>query len=214
MAKKKVAILISGRGSNMAALIDAAHAPDYPAEIALVLSNRPEALGLTIAREADIPTQAISHKVFETRASFDAVVDVALSTRNVDFVCLAGFMRIFTDAFVEKWRGKMLNIHPSLLPSFKGSRVLQESHAAGLAISGCTVHFVVPELDAGPIVGQAAVPVLANDTVDTMAERILGAEHKLYPACLRLLCEGKVALQGSRAAFAGSTPPALWIAGS
>jgi len=213
--KKRVAILISGRGSNMAALIKAAKASDYPAEIALVLSNRPEAPGLTIAREAGIATQAINHRVFESRAAFDNVVNIALSTRNVDVVCLAGFMRIFTEEFVEKWRGRMINTHPSLLPSFKGThgkKVHEEVLAAGAAISGATVHFVTPELDGGPIIGQAAVPVRASDTLRSLEERVLTAEHALYPLCLKLLCEDRVALDHGRAAFIdGADPIALWL---
>ena len=208
---KRVAVLISGRGSNMAALMDAAKAPGYPAEIALVLSNRPEAPGLTIARDAHIPTQAINHRSFETREAFDNVVDIALSTRNIDVVCLAGFMRIFTSQFIDKWRGKIVNTHPSLLPSFRGTNVHQQVLAAGVAISGATVHFTVPELDAGPIIGQAAVPVRAGDTPQTLEARVLKAEHALYPQCLKLLCEGKVSLDGAKATFVGAMPPALWI---
>lgn len=209
--KKKVAILISGRGSNMAALIEAAKAPDYPAEIALVLSSRPEAPGLTIAREQGVPTQAIDHKFFESRAAFDTVVDVGLKTREIELVCLAGFMRIFTDAFVEKWLGRIINIHPALLPSFKGRRAHELAIEAGVAISGCTVHFTVPELDSGPIIGQAAVPVHTGDTPQSLEARVLKAEHRLYPMCLRLLCAGAVRLEGDRAVFSGAEAPALWL---
>lgn len=212
--KKRVAILISGRGSNMAALIDAAKAPDFPAEIALVLSSRPEAPGLTIARDQGIATQAIDHRVFETRAAFDNVVDVGLRARDIGIVCLAGFMRIFTDAFIEKWHGRIVNIHPSLLPAFKGRHPHRLALEAGVAISGCSVHFTIPELDAGPIIGQAAVPVHTGDTEPTLEARVLEAEHKLYAQCLRLLCEGKVKLAGNRAVFAtGAAPPALWFPG-
>ena len=212
MTKKRVAILISGRGSNMAALIQAAKAPDFPAEIALVLSSRPEAMGLTIAREQQgVPTQAIDYRVFETRAAFDNVVDISLRQRDIEVVCLAGFMRIFTDAFAEKWRGKMINIHPSLLPAFKGRKPHQLALEAGVAISGCSVHFTVPELDAGPIIGQAAVPVHRKDTAAALEARVLKAEHELYPQCLKLLCEGKVKLEGERAVFAsGVEAPAFW----
>ena len=210
--KKKIAILISGRGSNMAALIEAAKAPDFPAEIALVLSSRPEAAGLTVARDQGVPTQAINYRVFENRAAFDNVVDVGLKTRDIDIVCLAGFMRIFTDAFVEKWRGRIINIHPSLLPAFKGRAVHHNALDAGVAISGCSVHFTVPELDAGPIIGQAAVAVRRDDTEATLEARVLKAEHKLYPQCLRLVCEDKVKLDGDRAVFApGIEAPAFWL---
>ena len=195
----------------MAALIDAAKASDFPAEIALVLSNRPEAAGLSIVQGRGIPAQAIDHRTFEARAAFDSEVDKALRRQGIEYVCLAGFMRIFTDAFVEKWRGKIINIHPSLLPAFKGRNVHKAALAAGVAISGCSVHFTVPELDAGPIVGQAAVPVRRGDTETTLEARVLEAEHQLYPQCLRLLCEDKVRLEGERAVFApGVEAPAFW----
>lgn len=211
MSKKRVAILISGRGSNMAALIAAAKAPDFPAEIALVLSSRPEAMGLTIARAQGVPTQAINYRVFETRAAFDNVVDIALHTRDIEIVCLAGFMRIFTDAFAGKWRGRIINIHPSLLPAFKGRTPHKLALEAGVAISGCSVHFTVPELDSGPIIGQAAVPVRRSDTEESLEARVLKAEHELYPQCLKLLCEDKVRLDGERAVFAsGAEAPAFW----
>ena len=209
--KKKAAILISGRGSNMAALIEAAKAPDFPAQIALVLSNRPEAPGLTIARSQSILAQAIDHRTFESRAAFDDAVDAALRARDIEIVCLAGFMRIFTNAFAEKWRGRIINIHPSLLPAFKGRHVHKAALDAGVAISGCSVHFTVPELDAGPIIGQAAVPVKRGDTEAVLEARILDAEHHLYAQCLRLVCEDKVKLEGDRAVFArGVEAPAFW----
>jgi phosphoribosylglycinamide formyltransferase-1 len=210
--KRRVAILISGRGSNMAALIEAAKSPDYPAEIALVLTNRPEAPGLTLAREAGIPTQAINHKSFENRAAFDNVVDIGLKTRNIEIVCLAGFMRIFTNDFVEKWLGRIINTHPALLPSFKGTHVHEAALGAGVAISGATAHFTTAALDAGPIIGQAAVPVRVGDTPETLEARVLKAEHKLYPLCLKLVCEEKVLLEGNRAVFKGAEPPAFWAA--
>jgi phosphoribosylglycinamide formyltransferase 1 len=211
MEKKRVAILISGRGSNMAALIEATKASEYPAEIALVLSSVPEARGLTIAREQGVATQAINHRVFEHRTAFDSVVDIALTTRNIDIVCLAGFMRIFTEAFVEKWRGRMINTHPALLPSFKGTRVHEQVLAAGVAISGATVHFVIPALDSGPIIGQAGVPVRADDTPQSLEARVLKAEHKLYPMCLKLVCEEKAALDRDRTRFTATEPIALWL---
>lgn len=201
MMKKRVAILISGRGSNMAALIAAAKAADYPAEIALVISNIETAAGLETARTAGVATKFISHKVFASREEFDAAVDSALVAARIDLVCLAGFMRIQSEGFVRKWEGRMINIHPSLLPAFKGTRVHEQAIAAGVTITGCTVHFVVPQLDSGPIIAQAAVPVLPGDTAETLAARVLEQEHKLYPAALKLLAEGKVALRDGCAVF-------------
>ena len=197
----RTAILISGRGSNMAALIEAARAHDFPAEIALVFSNVESAEGLKIASAAGVATKVISHKVFESREEFDAAVDAALRAAGIELICEAGFMRIHSESFMRKWEGRMLNIHPSLLPAFKGLRVQQQALDAGVKISGCTVHFMVPELDSGPIIAQAAVPVLADDTAETLAARILIEEHKLYPAALRLVAEGKVVLRDGRAVF-------------
>lgn len=194
MSKKRVAVLISGRGSNLQSLLDAAAAPDYPAEVVLVLSNRPNAPGLERARSTNVPTNVIDHRTFGTgetaRTDFDSALSTAIEEANVDFVCLAGFMRILTDAFVERWRGKLINIHPSLLPSFKGLDVHQRMIASGVKIAGCTVHFVTEEMDGGPIIGQSAVPVLPGDDAETLAARILAEEHRLYPACLRLLANG------------------------
>jgi phosphoribosylglycinamide formyltransferase-1 len=198
--KKRIAILISGRGSNMMALIEAARAPGYPAEIALVVSNRPQAPGLERARAAGLEALAIDHKSFATREAFDAAVDAALREAGIDLVCQAGFMRIQSTAFATGWLGRQINIHPSLLPSFKGLHPQQQALDAGVRIAGCTVHFVTPELDAGPIIAQAAVPVLPGDTAATLADRILTAEHKLYPLALRLVASGedggRVLLQG------------------
>ncbi len=198
MKKVRTAILISGRGSNMAALIEAARAADFPAQIALVFSNVETAEGLKIAAAAGIATKVVSHKVFASREEFDAAIDAALTAAGVELICEAGFMRIHSEGFVRKWEGRMLNIHPSLLPAFKGLRVQQQALDAGVKISGCTVHFMVPELDSGPIIAQAAVPVLDGDTADTLAARILVEEHKLYPAALRLVAEGRVRLENGR----------------
>lgn len=200
-AKKRVAVLISGRGSNLKALIDAARAADYPAQIALVFSNIETAQGLQIAHDANIPTKVISHKVFASREEFDMAVDAALRAAQIDLVCQAGFMRIQTEGFTRKWEGRMLNIHPSLLPAFKGIRVQQQAIDAGVKISGCTVHFVVAELDSGPIIAQAAVPVLQGDTAQTLAERILVEEHRIYPQALCDVAAGRVRLTGGRAVF-------------
>jgi phosphoribosylglycinamide formyltransferase-1 len=197
--KKRVAVLISGRGSNLKSLIEAARAPDYPAQIALVVSNKEDAGGLALAREAGIATQVISHKLFGSREEFDAAIDAALTEAKIALVAEAGFMRIHSEWFATKWAGKLLNIHPSLLPAFPGIHVHQQALDAGVKISGCTVHFLTPELDSGPIIAQAAVPVLPGDTADTLAARILAEEHKLYPAALRLVAEGKAKLENGRA---------------
>ena len=196
--KKRVAILISGRGSNMMALVEAARAADYPAEMALVISNRPDAPGLQRAQSAGIKALAIDHKGYATREAFDAAVEAALAENGIDLVCHAGFMRIQSTAFAARWLGRQLNIHPSLLPSFKGLNPHKQALDAGVRISGCTVHFVTPELDSGPIVAQAAVPVLSGDTPDTLADRILVAEHRLYPFALRLVASGRARLESGR----------------
>lgn len=204
-AKKRVAILISGRGSNMASLVAAAAAPDYPAKIALVLSNRPDAQGLERARSAGIEARVVDHAAFgkgpDGRASFESALDAALDAAGIDLVCLAGFMRLLTGPFVERRRGRLLNVHPSLLPAFKGLDTHARALAAGVRIAGCTVHFVSAEMDGGPIVGQAAVPVLQDDDEERLAARILAAEHRLYPACLRLVASGAARLDGGRVVF-------------
>ncbi|WP_338723750.1 phosphoribosylglycinamide formyltransferase [Devosia sp. XK-2] len=195
--KKRVAILISGRGSNMAALIEAAKASDYPAEIVGVFSNKDAAPGLDFARARGIAVASLSHKNFASRELFDAEVERILQTWNADFVCLAGYMRIFSNAFAERWTGRMLNIHPSLLPRHKGLHPQQQALDAGDSESGCTVHWVTPELDAGPTILQRRVPILPGDTADTLAERILVEEHIAYPQALAMLARGEVALDRS-----------------
>ncbi|MFC4171665.1 phosphoribosylglycinamide formyltransferase [Microvirga sp. GCM10011540] len=201
MSRRRVAILISGRGSNMASLMEAARAPDYPAEIALVLSNRPDAEGLERARAAGIETLAIDHKAHASRESFEQALDSALRERGIEFICLAGFMRVLTDWFVESWAGRMINIHPSLLPLFRGIHTHRRALEEGVLVHGCTVHFVVPELDAGPIVAQAAVPVVPGDTEESLAKRILVQEHLLYPKALDLICSGRARLEAGRVVF-------------
>jgi len=203
MAKLRLAVLISGRGSNLQALIDAAAAPDYPAEIALVLSNRPTAAGLGRAAAAGLPTDVIDHTRFATRAEFDAALDAALRARAVELVCLAGFMRLLTPAFVAAWSDRMINIHPSLLPSFKGLHTHERALAAGVRFTGCTVHYVRPEMDEGPIIVQAAVPIRADDDADTLATRVLAAEHHCYPMAVRWIAEGRVRIEGDRALIDG-----------
>lgn len=198
MARKRVAILISGRGSNMAALIEAARARDYPAEIVLVISNRPRAKGLALAQAAGIATAVVDHKTFPRRAEFDAALERELANAKADIICLAGFMRVLTDAFVKHWYGKMLNIHPSLLPAFRGVDTHRRALHAGVKTHGATVHFVVPELDAGPMVMQEEVPVLEDDTEARLAARVLKAEHRIYPAALKMLAAGKLRIEGER----------------
>jgi phosphoribosylglycinamide formyltransferase-1 len=195
MARKRVAILISGRGANMAALIAAAKNPGYPAEIALVLSNRPEAGGLRRATAEAIATAVVDHTEFgKDREAFERTVQTHLETQGVDIVCLAGFMRLFTPSFVLRWTSRMINIHPALLPSFKGLHTHERALEAGVKIHGATVHFVVPEVDSGPIIAQAAVPVLDGDTPDALAARVLAAELRLYPLALGLVASGKSSL--------------------
>jgi len=198
MSKKRVAVLISGRGSNMTALIEAAKASDYPAEIALVVSNRPEAPGLIRAREEGITTAVVDHKLFgEDREAFERALDDALAAHRIGLVCLAGFMRRLSPWFVQRWRGKMLNIHPALLPEFKGLHTHRRALEAGVKRHGATVHFVVPEVDAGPIVEQASVAVREGDTEDTLAARVLEIEHRIYPRALRALAEGRASIASS-----------------
>ncbi len=199
MARARTAVLISGRGSNLKSLLAAHAAQDFPAQIVLVISNVESAVGLGVAQAANIPTKAISHKSFETREAFDAAMDAALREAKIELVCEAGFMRIHSDWFVRRWEGKLLNIHPSLLPAFKGIGVHQQVLDAGVKITGCTVHFIVAELDSGPIIAQTAVPVLPGDTTQTLAARVLEEEHKLYPQALRLVAEKKVRLENGRA---------------
>jgi len=197
--RKRVAILISGRGSNMTALIDAAGDADFPAEIALVVSNRPDAKGLAFAQARGIATAVVDHRAFPSREAFEDALAAKLRAASIDIVCLAGFLRMLTAYFVEPWRGRMLNIHPSLLPEFKGLDTHARALAAGAKIHGCTVHFVVPELDSGPIVLQARVPVVEGDDEDSLAERVLSAEHRIYPAALKLVAEGKVTVDAPAA---------------
>lgn len=212
MPRKRVAILISGRGSNMAALIAAATEPSYPATIALVVSNRADAAGLQRAAEAGIATLVIDHKQFgKDRAGFERALDERLSAARIDFVCLAGFMRLLTPWFVAKWEGRMINIHPALLPSFKGLDTHERALAAGVKLHGASVHFVTAETDSGPLIVQAAVPVRDADTPETLAARVLTAEHRIYPLALRWLAEGRLTVVGSRCklAEAGSSDAML-----
>ena len=199
--KVRCAVLISGRGSNLAALVAACRAPEFPAAIVLAISNVESAEGLRHADEAGIPTRVISHSNHDSREAFDDAINGTLREHEVSLVCEAGFMRIHSDKFVRLWEGRLINIHPSLLPAFKGTRVHQQVLDAGVRVSGCTVHFIVPEVDSGPIIAQAAVPVQIGDTVGSLSSRVLEAEHKLYPEALRLVAEGRVKLENGRAVF-------------
>ena len=199
MKKKRVAILISGRGSNMMALVEAAVAPDFPAEIALVLSNRPDAAGLDWASSRGIPVAAVDHKTFgKDREAFERAMQGVLEDNSIDLVCLAGFMRVLTPWFVAQWQGRMLNIHPALLPSYRGLHTHERALEDGVKIHGCTVHFVVPEMDAGPIILQAAVPVEDSDDADALAARVLTQEHRIYPQALALVAADKLRIEGNR----------------
>lgn len=212
---KKVAILISGSGSNMQALIQAAAAPDYPAEIVAVISNIPTATGLARAANDGIPTHVLDHTLFDSREAYDDALHALIMTTGAEIVCLAGFMRILTPEFVNRWTGQMLNIHPSLLPSYRGLHTHRRALADGITITGCTVHFVVPELDAGPAIIQAAVPVLSSDDEKTLAARVLIAEHRIYSQALRLVAEGKTSLNSEgrilRTAETGEDTPSYLI---
>ena len=208
MRRLKLAVLISGRGSNLQALIDAAAAPDYPAEIALVIANRPDAQGLARATAAGLATRVIDHTAFPDRAAFDAALDAALRAQAIELVCLAGFMRLLTDGFVTAWQDRMINIHPSLLPAFKGLHTHARAPAAGVRVAGCTVHFVRPQMDEGPIIVQAAVPVLPDDTADALAARVLAAEHRCYPAAVRWIAEGRLRVVERRVVIDGAVAAA------
>jgi len=220
MARVRTGVLISGRGSNLAALIAAARAPGHPAEIALVVSNRADAAGLEHATAAGIEHRAIDPRAHASpdraaaRASFDAALSETLEAAGIELVCLAGFMRVLTGAFVARWRDRLINIHPSLLPAFPGLDTHARALAAGVKLHGCTVHFVREEVDRGPIVGQAAVPVLADDTPERLASRVLAVEHRLYPACLRLVAEGRAEVVGERVRIeqpCGALDGAAWL---
>lgn len=210
--KLRTAILISGRGSNMTSLIAAAKSPDFPAEIVLVLSNKPDAPGLVSAKAQGFATAAVDHKIYAGREAFEASLQAILTAHRIDFICLAGFMRLLTASFTQAWHGRMINIHPALLPSYKGLHTHERALADGVKIHGCTVHYVVPDMDAGPIIAQAAVPVLDDDTPDTLGARVLAQEHVIYPLALKLAAGGLVHYEGQRVLGAVSqAQPALVV---
>jgi phosphoribosylglycinamide formyltransferase-1 len=203
----RTAILISGRGSNMKALIAFGQRPNAGAGIALVVSNRPEAGGIEIARAAGIETAVIDHRAYPDRGGFEQALDDALTEAGIELVCLAGFMRLLSPWFVERWRDRLLNIHPSLLPAFKGLHTHERALAAGVRVHGCSVHLVRAELDDGPILVQGVVPVRQDDTEDSLAARVLEAEHRCYPLALDLMASGNVRIDGDRLTITGGTPP-------
>lgn len=205
MSRKRVAVLISGRGSNMAALIEAAKADDYPAEIALVVSNRPSAAGLETARKVGIAAEVVDHTGFgKDRAGFERALQALLEQHRIELICLAGFMRILTADFVNRWQNRLLNIHPALLPAFKGLDTHRRALQAGVKIHGATVHFVVPEMDSGPIIAQGAVAVHEDDSEYTLSARVLAVEHRIYPLALRLVAEGRVQIEDGRCRVTGA----------
>lgn len=207
MARLRIGVLISGRGSNLQALIDAAADPAFPAEIALVLSNKADAYGLERAAQAGIATAVVNHRDFPgDKAAFEAAMDAKLRAAGVELVCLAGFMRLLSPWFVDAWHDRLINIHPSLLPSFKGLDTHQRALDAGVRVHGCTVHYVRSEMDVGPIIVQAAVPVLADDDSHSLADRVLAQEHRAYPLAVRLIAEGRVRVADERVRIEGHAP--------
>ena len=209
IAPLKIGVLISGRGSNLQALIDACAAPDFPAEIALVLSNKADAFGLERAAKAGVPGTVVSHRDFPgDKRAFEEAMNAKLREAGVELVCLAGFMRLLSPWFVEQWQNRLINIHPSLLPSFKGLDTHERALAAGVRFHGCTVHYVRPEMDEGPIIVQAAVPVLHGDDAHALGDRVLELEHCIYPQAVRLIAEGRARVEGDVVVIDGP-PPAL-----
>lgn len=207
MAKLTLGVLISGRGSNLQALIDACAGDDFPARIGLVLSNEPEAYGLVRARNAGLPVRVVDHRSFDQRERFEEAIDAALHAAGVQLVCLAGFMRLLSPWFVDRWKNQTINIHPSLLPAFPGLRTHERVLAAGTRWTGCSVHFVCNDMDAGPILVQAVVPVLPTDDAQTLAARVLDQEHRIYPLAVRLIAENRVRVQGQRVVIIDPVAP-------
>jgi phosphoribosylglycinamide formyltransferase-1 len=203
----RLALLISGRGSNMQALVEACERPGYPARVACVISNRPDAAGLDIARAHGLHSRVVDHKAFAGREAFDRSLSEAIEAAAADLVCLAGFMRLLGPAFVERWRDRLVNIHPSLLPAFRGLDTHARALAAGARFAGCTVHFVRPAMDEGPIIVQAAVPVHAGDTPESLAARVLAEEHRIYPLAVRWIAEGRVEIVDETVRISGARAP-------
>jgi phosphoribosylglycinamide formyltransferase 1 len=196
--RKRTAILISGRGSNMRSLIEHARNPSYPAEIVLVVSNRPDAAGLAFAKENNIACAVVDHKIYARREEFERSMQVLLELHRIELICLAGFMRMLTPCFIGQWQGRLLNIHPALLPAYRGLNTHARALADGVKIHGCTVHFVVPAMDAGPIIAQAAIAVRDSDTPESLAARVLAEERAIYPAALGRVAEDRLRVQGNR----------------
>jgi len=211
--RKRTAILVSGRGSNMRALVEAAGAPSFPAEICLVLSNRPDAPGLAFAKQKGIAVAVVDHKIHAGREEFERSMQVVLELHRIELVCLAGFMRLLTPWFIGQWRGRLVNIHPALLPAYRGLHTHARALDDGVRIHGCTVHFVVEAMDEGPIIAQAAVPVLETDTPETLAARVLAQEHVIYPAALAHVAGGAYKVEGNRVLLgaAAADPPPLLV---
>jgi len=207
VARLRLAAVVSGTGTNLQALIEACAGPGFPAEIVLVVSNRPAAAALQRARRAGIPAEVVDHTKFSSRDAFDAALTARLEVAGAELVCLAGFMRLLGDGFVERWRDRLINIHPSLLPAFPGRHSHERALEAGVRFTGCTVHFVRPEMDNGPIVVQAAVPVHPGDTAQTLRERVLSAEHRCYPLAVHLIAEGRVRVIDEIAVIDGALVP-------
>jgi len=201
MAKLRLAVMISGSGTNLQALIDACAEPDYPAEIHVVISNRPEAIGIARAQKAGIEAEVIDHTRFEDREAFEEALHECLKEHRIQLVCLAGFMRILNAEFVNRWRDQMINIHPSLLPSYKGLHTHARAIEDGVRFAGCTVHYVRPEMDNGPILMQTAVPIATDETEDSLAAKILPYEHKMYPAAVRMIADGSARVSGGKVVF-------------
>jgi phosphoribosylglycinamide formyltransferase 1 len=199
----KLGVLISGRGSNLQALIDACVLPEFPAEIVLVLSNKPDVQGLERAAAAKIPCAVVNHRAYPNREAFEVELDKQLRDAGVELICLAGFMRVLTPWFAERWRDRMINIHPSLLPSFPGLHTHERALAAGVRFTGCTVHYVAPDVDTGPIIVQAAIPVLPDDDADRLGARVLLAEHRAYPYAVRMIAEGRVKIVDGHTVITG-----------
>ncbi len=205
MRRLKLGVMISGNGSNLQTLIDACENPDYPAEITIVVSNRPDAFGLERAESAGLPAIMVDHKTFDNRTDFEDTVHNILKDHGVQLVCLAGFMRLLGTDFVNRWKDRMINIHPSLLPSYKGLNTYVRALEDGVRFAGCTIHYVRPEMDNGPIIMQAAVPIAQDDTPETLATRIQGYEHKIYPEAVRYIATGAVRVSGNKVIFGDPT---------